>query len=168
VDVVVAAHDLPGGEPLGSGDLAIARLPPSVVPTGSVTALGATIGRTLAAPMRAGEPLTDVRLVGPRLVDALRLGLVATPIRVADAAVAGLLRPGDRVDVLATPADPAAGETTGVIAADALVIAVPRPPSDGATPLDGALVLLATTPRVATALAGASTGDRLSLTLLGS
>ena len=55
-----------------------------------------------------------------------------------------------------------------VAAADVQVLAVPVPVAgDSATAaVDGALVVLATTPREATVLAGASTTDRLSVTLL--
>ena len=105
--------------------------------------------------MRRGEPLTDVRLVGSRLVDALGPGLVATPVRLADAAVAGLLRAGDRVDVLAAPADPALGTRTTVAAADVPVLAVPVVDATGD---QGALIVLATTPRAAMTLAAAAGG----------
>jgi pilus assembly protein CpaB len=164
VDVLVAAHDLSGGIPLSAGDLALARLPPSAAPAGALRLATDAVGRTLAAPVRRGEPLTDVRLVGPRLVDALGPGLVATPVRLADPAVAALLRPGDRVDVLAAPADPALGARTTLAAADVPVLAVPAgdPASD-----QGALVVLATTSRVAVTLAAAATGQRLSVTLRG-
>jgi pilus assembly protein CpaB len=169
VAVLVAAHDLSGGDPLGNADLTLARLPPSDVPSGALTRADAALGRTLAAPVRRGEPLTDVALVGPRLVDALGPGLVAAPVRIADPAVVRLLLPGDRVDVLAAPADPASRATTRVAAADAEVLAVPRPESDDSATgsVDGALVVLATTAEVAEVLAAASTEDRLSVTLLG-
>jgi pilus assembly protein CpaB len=169
VAVLVAARDLPGGGPLSAADLTLTRLPPSAVPSGALRAAGEAVGRTLAAPVRRGEPLTDVRLVGPRLVDALGPGLVATPVRLADPALASLLRPGDRVDVLAAPADPAAATHTTVAAADVQVLAVPVPDTgdETAAAVDGALVVLATTPRIATVLAGASAADRLSVTLLG-
>jgi pilus assembly protein CpaB len=164
VGVLVAAHDLAGGAPLAADDLTLARLPPSAVPAGALTLTTDAVGRTLAGPVRRGEPLTDVRLVGARLVDALGPGLVATPVRLADPAVAGLLRPGDRVDVLAAPADPAQGTRTTLAAADVPVLAVPAvdPTSD-----QGALVVLATTSQVALTLAAAATGQRLSVTLRG-
>ncbi|BEP14494.1 hypothetical protein acdb102_28050 [Acidothermaceae bacterium B102] len=162
--VLVAARDLAGGAALDRSDLTLARLPPSAVPAGALRSVDAAVGQTLAAPVRRGEPLTDVRLVGPRLVDALGAGLVATPVRLADAAVAGLLRPGDQVDVIAAPADPAASVRTLVVAAGVRVLAVP--PAD-VTADQGALIVLATTSRVALRLAAATTGERLSVTLRG-
>lgn len=163
--VLLAARDLAGGGPLAAGDLSLARLPPDAVPAGALTDLTQATGRTLAAPMRRGEPLTDVRLVGPRLVDALDPGLVATPVRIADPAAAALLQAGDLIDVLAAPADPAGGRTT-LAAAGVRVLAVPTPTQDATDPSQGALVVLATTPATAAVLAAASTGDRLSVTLL--
>ena len=62
------------------------------------------VGRVLAGPVRSGEALTDVRLVGSSLLT--RGGrLVAAPVRLADPATAGLLHAGDRVDVLAVRTD---------------------------------------------------------------
>jgi pilus assembly protein CpaB len=162
---VVAARDLPGGVLLTRADLTVAGLPPSAVPSGAL-AEGAALGRTLAAPVRRGEPLTDVRLVGPGLAAALGKDLVETPIRLADPAVAALLHAGDLVDVLAAPADRANGAVTTVAAADVRVLAVPVPSDDAAALTQGALVVLATTRRTAIALAAAATSDRLSVTLL--
>lgn len=164
--VLVASHDLAGGARLSRSDLRLARLPPAAVPGGALRTVGEAVGQTLASPVRANEPLTDVRLVGARLVDAVGAGLVATPVRLADAAVAGLLRPGDRVDVLAAPADPATGGRTTVAAAGVRVLAVAV--ADPALVADqGALVVLATTPRVAVTLAAAASSERLSVTLRG-
>ena len=59
----------------------------------------------LAGPVRAGEPLTDVRLVGASLAAAYP-GAVAVPVRLPDAGMAALLRVGDRIDLVA--ADPRA------------------------------------------------------------
>ena len=167
--VIVAARDLPGGVRVRTGDLVLRGYPAKAVPDEALpaTALGATVGRTLAAPVRRGEPLTDVRLVGPRLVDSLGHGQVATPVRIADPAVPALLRPGDRVDVLAAPADPATGGATTTVAANVRVMAVPQPDPSAGGQSDGALVLLATTARVSVALASAGTADRLSVVLRG-
>jgi pilus assembly protein CpaB len=164
--VLVAARDLAGGVRLTGADLTLARLPPNAVPSGAL-AEDAALGRTLAAPMRRGEPVTDVRLLGPALADALGPGLVETPVRLADPAVASLLHVGDRVDVLAAPADPGNGGATTVAAADVLVLAVPVPGDDTTGLTQGALVVLATTRRTALALAAAAVGDRLSVLVLG-
>ena len=101
------------------------------------------VGQTLAAPVRAGEPITDVRLVGAGLA-AAHPDLATVPVRLPDSGLAALLEPGDRIDLIAT--DPQAGGSR-VVAADALVLAIP--PSDEATATSappGALVLLGVAP----------------------
>lgn len=137
VPMLVAARDLPAGEVLAEEDLRTARVPADVVPQ---SAADSPLGQTLAAPLRAGEPVTDVRLVGPGLVaaDPLR---TAVPVRLSDAGQAGLLGVGDRVDLLAT--DPQV-RTTTTVASDAVVLAVPPPDQDGA--LGGRVVVLGVTP----------------------
>src|SRR3954452_19155694 len=75
--VLVAAHDLPAGTLLTAHDVRRAAYAPGSVPSGLADA---PVGRTLAAPLRAGEPVTDVRLVGPALTDGYP-GLVAVPVR---------------------------------------------------------------------------------------
>src|SRR4051812_24150798 len=103
--VVVAAADLPAGTVLATSDLSLARLPPEFVPQGTVGEPARLVGRVLAGSTRTGEPLTDTRLVGAGLTALLGPGQVAAPVRLADLAVAVLVRTGDRVDVLASPPD---------------------------------------------------------------
>jgi Flp pilus assembly protein CpaB len=101
VPVLAAARDLAGGVPLTTRDLRTLVLPSDAVPAGSLRPGAAVAGRVLAAPVRRGEPLTDVRLVGPGLLAGPDRGLVAAPVRIADPGAARLLRPGDRIDLLA-------------------------------------------------------------------
>lgn len=163
VRVLAAARDLPGGATLRSRDLRVVALPAAAVPEGALRSGAA--GRELTGPMRRGEPLTDARLLGGSLLDGLAPGVVATPVRIADAGAARLLRPGDRVDVLSvaeSPFEDAAPMTTGrarAIVSSVSVIAVPRQPAGD----QGALVVLATGREQALALAGA--GNRLSVTI---
>lgn len=90
--------------------------------------------------------------------------LVTAPVRIADVATVRLLRPGDRVDVIAAAHSPAGGESDArVVATGALVESVPRAP--GSAGGGGALVLLTVARDVAAELAGASTNSRLAVTL---
>jgi Flp pilus assembly protein CpaB len=177
VTVLVAARDLAAGAPLTLADLRSAALPPGAVPEGALRPGAAVLGRLVAGPVRRGEPLTDVRVLGPALLAAVARGpdVVAVPVRFADAGAVALLRPGDRIDVLASPpaapavaaaagagvAGPAgaAGPEARVVAADVVVLVAP----EEATSLgDGALVMVACSTAVARALAGAAAAERLS------
>ena len=150
--VLAAAHDLPAGAAVGSGDVVPVEFTPGSVPAGAV---GDPVGRTLAAPLRRGEPVTDVRLVGEALADA-HPELATMPVRLPDAGVASLLAPGDRVDLVAT--DPQGGGAR-VVAADVLVLATPGPDEadpagNGAAP--GVVVVMGVPPASVTAVADAS------------
>src|SRR4051794_15438915 len=167
VAVWAAARDLSGGSPLSRHDLRPVALPLESVPAGAMTADAPVVGRLLAAPMRRGEPLTDVRLLGPSLLTALpEPGLVAVPVRVADgSAAAALVHPGDVVDVLAVD-DPVNGRGTGrpvTVASAVRVVAVPGRASGSGD--GGGLVVVAVDRAQAAALAEASSGARLSLAL---
>ena len=140
VEVLVAAHDLPAGEVLDAGDVRRVGFAPGSVPHGVAQD---PAGRTLAAPLRAGEPLTDVRLVGPALTDGYP-GLVAVPVRLPDAGMAGLLRVGDRIDLVS--ADPQ-GRSAETVAAGVPVLALPDTPTEvGAAGLTGRLVVVGAQP----------------------
>ncbi|MGY1718086.1 Flp pilus assembly protein CpaB [Blastococcus sp. SYSU DS0552] len=152
--VVVAATDLPAGTSLTREHLALVRLPRGAVPDGAVGVADPLVRRVLAGHVRRGEPLTDARLVGAGLTALLPPGQVAAPVRLADLAVAALLRAGDRVDVLATGAAPGPAER---VAAGALVLAAPT--GDAGEPGAGLLVLAvdeATAARIAAAAATAT------------
>ncbi|MDQ0795852.1 RcpC/CpaB family pilus assembly protein [Streptomyces sp. B1I3] len=107
---------------------------------------------------------------GPE-ADRRRVRLVSAPVRIADAATVGLLRPGDRVDVIAAhEGEPRAR----LVAKDVRVTRIPRGP-DGSLPAwasgpggapdhgGGALVVLAVRRETAAALAGAGASGRLVL-----
>jgi Flp pilus assembly protein CpaB len=163
--VVVAAADLAAGTVLSTADLALARLPPDLVPQGTVGEPARLVGRVLAGSTRSGEPLTDTRLVGAGLTVLLEPGQVAAPVRLADLAVAALVRTGDRVDVLASAPDATRAE---VVVSGALVLAAGTSPIDsGAVGTDPAagLLLVAVDGATAAELAAAATSSTLTVTL---
>ncbi|GAA4486315.1 SAF domain-containing protein [Actinoallomurus oryzae] len=158
VRVWVAARDLPAGTTLATRDVTARSLPRAAVPSGLVRV---ATGRTLSGPVRRGEPLTDARLRAGGLLTADDPDAVATPIRLADAAVARLLHPGDRVDVLAArPDSPTPART---VASSVPILAVPKP---APTSDEGALIVVRTDRPQAAALARASVDSRLSVTIL--
>lgn len=116
VDVVVAARDLPVGAPIGETDVTIVPFVPGVVPEGSIfSTLDDVVGRTPRERILASEPIRDERIARP---DAgIGLNAIVQPGRRAmtvatntEDAVAGLLQPGNFVDIIVTikPEDPTA------------------------------------------------------------
>jgi len=154
--VVVTAVDLAAGRTVRAADLALRLWPPELVPAGAVHDLAAADGRVLVGAARAGEPLTDVRLVGAGL--AAGGSAAAVPVRLGDAAVAALLVPGRRVDVVTS------GQRSDepiLLAEDAVVLAVlaedPR--------VRGRLVIVSMPRGTATRVAAASLADQVAVTL---
>ena len=136
--VLTFARDLAAGTSLRPTDLAPVTVPPALVPAGAIRTADEALGRLLAGPVRRGEALTDVRLLGASLLAAGGVrGLVATPVRLADSASAGLLHAGDHVDVLAAATtDPTAGGATGTTGAAGGDPARPDP-ADGSSSAGG-------------------------------
>jgi Flp pilus assembly protein CpaB len=181
VPVPAAARDLPSGATLRSADVRPVTMPAAAVPAGVVRS--GLAGRVLAGPMRRGEPVTDARLIGRQLLNGYGAGLVAVPLRMADAASVRLLRTGDRIDVRTTaaspgdlgdePADPGlrATDRARPLASAVPVIAVPgRDGDDGAAgdaAGDGALIVVAARYDQAAALASAAGGPRLAFVIVG-
>jgi Flp pilus assembly protein CpaB len=100
--VVVAARDLGPGTVVEANQLTLRRLPAQAVPDGAARSAAAVLGRTLAAPVRRGETLTDVRLTGVALTRSISSNpeTVSVPLRLADPGVAALLPVGATVDVV--------------------------------------------------------------------
>jgi len=162
VAVTVATRDLTSGTVLDREDVAVRRFPAGSAPRGVQPR---TVGQMLAAPVREGEPITDVRLVSPALVSGYP-GRVALPVRIADADVVGLLHVGDHVDLVA--ADPRSG-TASYIAVAVPVLALPSPADQdvGANGLTGRLVVVAALPAEVDEIAGAAATDLLSVVISG-
>ncbi|MFF9410741.1 RcpC/CpaB family pilus assembly protein [Streptomyces anandii] len=114
---------------------------------------GPARGHPAPAAERAGEPPVESGS-----------GTVTAPVRIADAATVRLLRPGDRVDVIAAE-DPAAGGQARVMARGVTVSRVPEPERDADGNDGGALVVLSVPRATAARLAGASATARLAVTL---
>jgi pilus assembly protein CpaB len=102
VSVVVARASLPRGSVLAVGSLETREIPEAFAPPGALASIDPLVGRVLAADMAAGEVVTRTRLIMPRVGPLA--GLVPAGMRAVGitAPVPTGLRPGDRVDVLAT------------------------------------------------------------------
>lgn len=114
---VVAATDLAAGHQLSAQDVRLAPIHPGSTPRSRTSDPGALIGQTLGQPVEAGEILTAARLRPARGLAALPPGRRALHVPVVDPGAIALVRPGDRVDVVAV----SAGQTVG---SDLLVLSV--------------------------------------------
>jgi pilus assembly protein CpaB len=101
--VVVAATNLPRGTVVSTDMLSEVVYPARFAPPGAVHDADKAAGRTLIAGLARGEPLTRTRLA------PIRAGPVAALVpegfrafSVASSMPRGSVRPGDRVDLLAT------------------------------------------------------------------
>jgi hypothetical protein len=110
----------------------------------------------LSGPVRSGEPLTDARFLAP---PAVPTGSVAYPFRVDDPDIRDLLRVGDRINLYAATSTTA--DAANPLAQAVPVVALPAPRSTSS----GALIVVATTPEIATRLAQASTNSRITVAL---
>lgn len=134
VTVVVAARDLEPGQVVGPADVVLASWPRAVVPAGALAEV--PDGRTVTAPIVAGEALASARIAPDGLSDVAALlppGWRAVAIPAAGGGFGGDLPPlavGDHVDVLASvdafdlDAGAAGAEPGGVVAESALVVDV--------------------------------------------
>lgn len=131
-DVVVAARDLAPGQLLQPSDLRRAPRESGTLPAGVLREAAPLIGATLTGAMRTGEIFTDLRVIGPRLAAAatgLRDARIV-PIRLADSAVAEIVRAGDRVDVIGAE-ERSGARPARTLASDAAVVLVSAGESRG-------------------------------------
>jgi pilus assembly protein CpaB len=158
VPVLVAARDLPPGVTLRASDVEVSRQPPSARPASALTAPSQVTGRVLASATTAGEPLTRARLVGPEnsRLAAGDPNAAAVPFRLADPAVADLLTPGVRVDVVTV----APSSTDAVVLATNATVLTIRQADD-----DASLVVIALPREEATQVAAAALNQPVAVTL---
>lgn len=170
--LTVAARDLAAGATLGDDDVALRPVPLADVP--AVPDEGPDpVGRRLAVPVPAGLVLAPGLFVAEDA--APPDGTVVVPVRFADAGVAGVLRPGMRVDVVAAAAHD--GAEPERVARAATVLAGPdaadAPDAGGgllggdAGPDPPGPVLLAVTPEESVQLGGAAASRVLSAVIVG-
>ncbi len=104
VPIYVALHNINTGDPIDAGMVSLQEWPKDRVPRGAVSSLEELAGRRPRTTIIEGEPILEAKL--------LEAGQIADPIRSipkgyrlktiavdAETSAAGLLGPGDRVDV---------------------------------------------------------------------
>jgi Flp pilus assembly protein CpaB len=164
---VVSARDLAAGSTLHPPDLRVLSVPDTVRPAGALTAPEAAAGHVLTGAARAGEPITDVRLVGPDGVpprDQGGPGTATVPIRLADPGIAELLHAGLRVDVVTLDA-PEHGHRLLAALATVLTVTTPAPAGGRGTSSAGPLVLISVPAEIATEVAAAALAHPVTVTL---
>jgi len=127
--VLVAAHNLPAGAVVRSSDLRSSRIGADgdvLAALVTVAQEQAVVGRRLAIPVGAGEPLPRTALASSSASPAAFT--LAVP---AAHALGGQLQPGDHVSVLATFSSATGAATTEALARNLVVLAVGQPPSIG-------------------------------------
>lgn len=161
-EVVVAVRDLAPGVALDATAVTLRALPQDAVPDGAKRAVDGVTGRLLAAPLRRGEPITDVRLAGAELARSATGApdAVGVPLRLSDPDVAALLHPGATVDVVTLgerQQQPVVLASGGTVLA---VLGTTRSVTD-----DGGLVLVALPRQAATRVAAASLSQPVTVTV---
>lgn len=126
--VYAARSALPAGTVLGADHVAPLALPADAVPEGAALTEGDLLGRTLAGPVSNRSVLTAASVSeGSRLA---RPGHVVVALPLSDGAMAGLVGPGSRIDVL--------DGGGAALATDVQVIAPPDTPGGNTFDLGGA------------------------------
>ena len=175
VSVVVTARDVPTRARLTSAHLTLRTLPPSAVPEDALTASAQAVGKITTRPLPAGTPLTKSAVTDGTA--ALGMAFTLPPSRRAvtvaldptDSA-GDFVRPGDRVDILATDEPGSRSAEARTVLQNALLLAVgsqtspdgPPPPPDGAGP---GHVTVSVSPSEAQALVLAAARGKLHLAL---
>lgn len=150
--VVVAARPLSPGVALSDADLAIVHIAAELVPDGAFSNPAELVGRPLTVGLSRGTPITAAAMTPESLADHAA-GEVLVPFRVNDPEVAGLLRLGDRLTIVAATPE----GTMRTVAEHVRVAQLPAAGSGGLLSsggtTSGALVVVAAAPDVARQLA---------------
>jgi pilus assembly protein CpaB len=129
MDIVVAARDIAPGSTLGEGDLTVARVEAKNAPTNVPSAPSALFHRVAKIQIPKGQIVLETLLaeagVSGGLPGVIKPGFRAMTIDVNEfTGVAGMLQPGNRIDVLARFNDGDNGQTTRTVVQNIEIIAV--------------------------------------------
>lgn len=145
VPVWTAAHDLAAGQQVRPDDLVEVDFPPQSVPRDALSDPRALIGRVVSRHVGRGQPVDPSVVIGERWTRD-QGGLAVVPVRISDAAVVELVRPGDRVALFATDVTGSTAAAS-LLVSDARVVSVPMTETEApGAGLPGRLVLLGVPP----------------------
>jgi Flp pilus assembly protein CpaB len=167
VPVVVAAQTLARGVVLTEGALEIGHLPSAFAPPGALRSLEEALGSTLASDLAEGEVLTRTRLgaAGGPVASLVPSGLRAATV--PSGMPAGSVRPGDRVDVLATFGGPHPHAETTATGLEVLMVLDPPQDAFAASGAEGPTLVLLVSPDTAERLAYAKAFATLTVVVAG-
>jgi Flp pilus assembly protein CpaB len=100
IPTVVALAEVAAGDTVEPSDVHVVQWPADTHPPPAATDTTGIVGRRAAAAIRAGEPLTEQRVLGPSLLAASGAHLVAVALPLDPLSCSGLVRPGDRVHLV--------------------------------------------------------------------
>jgi Flp pilus assembly protein CpaB len=164
IDTVVASRDLQPGVALTAEDVHLEKRLTTTVPVGSRSDLRELVGSMPAGPVRRGEVLTDVRVLGPRLAEsAAGPDARIVPLHLADTALLDLIRTGDVVDVLAAPSTGVGAEPVPHVVATGAIVVLVSPKAQRGTNNDR-VVLVALPASTAHTVAGTGLVETVTLT----
>ena len=127
VPIVVAAQDVPARTVLTPGMVMFANVPVDSMHPQSLTSFDQAVGQVIQYPLVAGEPILQSKLTttdsGFGLAGAIPAGKRAMSVEVNDVrGSAGLINPGDEVDVLAAFNQQDAGVAIGIVVLQGVVV----------------------------------------------
>jgi pilus assembly protein CpaB len=166
VSVVMAVRDLERGQTLDASMLEAGEVPDAFVPPGAMEALSDAEGRVLTGNVAAGEVLTASRVAAPSpgpVAAIVPPGLRA--VVVPSGVPAGILRAGDRVDLLATFGGGRPYTQTVVTAVEVVRVLTAANAVAGATASAGAQLVLLVGPEDAERIAYAKTFAQLEVAI---
>ena len=163
--VVVSAVALERGTVLTEDALRVEKVPNAYAPPGAFGSIGGAAGRTLVADLAEGEAVTRTRVGGEGgpVAAQLESGLRAFVVRAG--IPAGVLRPGDLVDVIATFGGPRPYSDTVGSGLEVLSIVADDGGTFEAGGASGPSLVLLVTPDVAERLAHAAAFGEISVSV---
>lgn len=186
VSMVVVDRALAAGSTLAATDVRVVSVPPGALPPDAVQDVGEAVGRTVAVNVTPGT-VVSAPVLSTDLAGQAPPGTVIAAVRLAEPALADLLEPGMRVDLLAPatqhPGTDVSAEVPGqpvpgtYLARGAVVQPVPRSgpdaQKDGLLSIETSqsgdttdLVLVAVTPDEAASLANMAGWSAISAVLV--
>lgn len=151
---VVAVADVPAGQRIEPSDVEVVQWPIAHRPSTAADSADDLIGRSATAAISAGEPLTAARVAGPTALAGAGAGMVAVLLPEDAMTRSGLIRPGDKVNVVgqsqAGPRTLVTGATVLSITDQGIIAAIPAtsagPVVQAAATKSAAVVLLSSPP----------------------